>query len=84
MYYIYLKYPLSTQPVCERPPLLQGWKAHSRALVSVEVFEVDDRLFVLTASADGSAGLWTLDGDHVGSFGQEAMWNITEPATYQR
>ena len=75
---------MSTQPVCERPPLLQLWKAHERALVSVEVLDVADRLFVLTASADGSAGLWTKDGDHVGCFGQETMWNITETATYQR
>ncbi|XP_070846027.1 cilia- and flagella-associated protein 337 [Chaetodon trifascialis] len=72
------------EPVCERPPLLQRWKPHKRALVSVEVLEVADRSFVLTASADGSAGLWTKDGEHVGSFGQEVMWNITEPATYQR
>ncbi|XP_041819391.1 WD repeat-containing protein 49 [Chelmon rostratus] len=72
------------EPACERPPLLQCWKAHKRALVSVEVLEVADRLFVLIASADGSAGLWTKDGEHVGSFGQEVMWNITEPATYRR
>ncbi|KAK9530591.1 hypothetical protein VZT92_012082 [Zoarces viviparus] len=72
------------KPVGERPPLLQRWKAHERALVSVEVLEVAERSFVLTASADGSAGLWTKDGDHVGSFGQEKMWNISEPATYQR
>ncbi|KAM7371002.1 hypothetical protein PAMP_010508 [Pampus punctatissimus] len=71
------------EPVCERPPLLQCWKAHMRALVSVEVLEVADRLFVLAASADGSAGLWTNDGDHVGSFGQEVMWDISDPATYQ-
>ncbi|XP_071319394.1 cilia- and flagella-associated protein 337 isoform X5 [Trachinotus anak] len=70
--------------VCERPTLLQCWKAHKRGLVSVEVLEVADRLFVLTASADGSAGLWTKDGDHVGSFGQEVMWNITDAAAYQR
>ncbi|XP_044035697.1 WD repeat-containing protein on Y chromosome isoform X2 [Siniperca chuatsi] len=72
------------ETVCVRPPLLQCWKAHNRALLSVEVFEVADRLLILTASADGSAGLWTKDGDHVGSFGQEVMWNITDPATYQR
>nr|XP_046232345.1 WD repeat-containing protein 49 isoform X2 [Scatophagus argus] len=72
------------KPVCERPPLLQRWEAHKRALVSVEVLEVTDRLFILSASADGSAGLWTKDGDHVGSFGQEMMWNITEFAAYQR
>ncbi|XP_068439589.1 cilia- and flagella-associated protein 337 [Clinocottus analis] len=71
-------------PDCERPPLLQCWKAHERALASVDVLEVADRLFVLTASADGSAGLWTKDGDLVGHFGQEKMWKICEPATYQR
>lgn len=81
---IYLWASLSTQPVCERPPLLQCWKAHQRAVVSVEVLELADRLFVLTASADGTVGLWTKYGDHVGSFGQEVMWNITEPAAYQR
>ncbi|XP_070783771.1 cilia- and flagella-associated protein 337 [Enoplosus armatus] len=75
---------LSTQSVCERPPLLRCWKAHKRAIVSVEVLEEAERLLILTASADGSTGLWTRDGDHVGSFGQEVMWNITEPATYQR
>lgn len=53
-------------------------------LVSVEVLEVADTLFVLTASADGFARLWTKDGDHVGYFGQEVLWNIKEPATYQR
>ncbi|KAG7226387.1 hypothetical protein INR49_013798 [Caranx melampygus] len=69
---------------CERPTLLQCWRAHERGLVSVEVLEVADGLFVLTASADGSAGLWTKDGDHVGSFGQKVMWNITDAAAYQR
>ncbi|XP_056286630.1 WD repeat-containing protein 49 isoform X2 [Pseudoliparis swirei] len=69
---------------CERPPLLQRWKAHDRALVSVDILEVAGRLFVLTASADGSAGLWTKDGDRVGSFGQEEVWDVCEPDTYQR
>lgn len=81
---VYLRCSFSTQPDCVRPPLLQCWKAHKRMLVSVEVLEVADRLFVLTASSDGSASLWTKDGDHVGCFGQEEVWNITEPATYQR
>ncbi|KAM4624514.1 cilia- and flagella-associated protein 337 [Polymixia lowei] len=72
------------EPVCERPPLLRCWKAHMGALVSVEVLEHADRLVFLTASVDGSAGLWTADGEHVGSFGQGTLWNITDPATYQR
>ncbi|XP_034427163.1 WD repeat-containing protein on Y chromosome isoform X2 [Hippoglossus hippoglossus] len=71
------------ESVGERPTLLQSWKAHERGVVSVEVLDVAERLFVLTASADGAAGLWTRDGDHVGSFGQEVMWNITDAAAYQ-
>lgn len=81
---MFLRCSFSTQSICERPPLLQCWKAHKRGLVSVEVLEVADKLFVLTGSSDGYAGLWTKDGDHVGSFGQEVMWNITDEATYQR
>ncbi|XP_029934265.1 WD repeat-containing protein on Y chromosome-like [Myripristis murdjan] len=79
-------YALDTmpKPVCERPPLLHSWKVPGGALVSVEVFGLADSLFLLTASADGSAGLWTQHGDLVGSFGQEVRWNITDPATYQR
>ncbi|XP_030019123.1 WD repeat-containing protein 49 [Sphaeramia orbicularis] len=68
---------------CEQPPLLQSWRAHTRAVVNVDVLEMAEKLFVLTASADGSAGLWTKDGGHVGSFGQEAIWNITDSNTYQ-
>lgn len=69
--------------VCEHPPLLQCWRAHLRGLLGVEVREVEDRRFILTASADGSTGLWTKDGDHVGSLRQEVMWNIADSATYQ-
>lgn len=81
---IYSKHSVSVQPVCERPPLLHSWKVPGGALVSVEVFGSADSLFLLTASTDGSAGLWTQHGDFVGSFGQEVRWNITDPATYQR
>ncbi|XP_047464109.1 WD repeat-containing protein 49-like isoform X3 [Mugil cephalus] len=72
------------EPICERPPLLQCWLAHKRAVVCVEVIEVADRLLVLTASVDGSAGLWTKDGGRVGLFGQEAIWNVSTPAAYHR
>ncbi|XP_020503835.2 cilia- and flagella-associated protein 337 [Labrus bergylta] len=75
---------IENQEVCECPPLLQCWRAHRGAVVSVEVLDVADRLFILSASVDGAAGLWTVDGDQVGSFGQEVMWNIFQPATYKR
>uniref|UniRef100_A0A8C6THN1 Si:dkey-202c14.3 n=1 Tax=Neogobius melanostomus TaxID=47308 RepID=A0A8C6THN1_9GOBI len=71
------------QVVSERPTLLHRWRAHSGALLSVEVLEMAERVFILSASDDGSAGLWTLDGDHVGLFGQEALWNLTDPCTFQ-
>ncbi|KAM9425879.1 cilia- and flagella-associated protein 337-like [Pholidichthys leucotaenia] len=67
---------------CEPPPLLQSWKAHKGALVHVDILEVDGRTLILSASVDGPAGLWTKDGDHVGFFGQEAIWNIID--VYQR
>uniref|UniRef100_A0A674MFQ7 Si:dkey-202c14.3 n=1 Tax=Takifugu rubripes TaxID=31033 RepID=A0A674MFQ7_TAKRU len=72
------------QPVCEQPPLLQSWTFQREELVHVEVFNVADQLWVLTASASGSVSLWTKDGDHVGSFGQQELWSITEPAPHQR
>ncbi|KAM3859581.1 cilia- and flagella-associated protein 337-like [Diretmus argenteus] len=77
---------VTQEPVSDRPPRLRCWKAYEEALVSVEVLELADadRLLLLTSSVDGSAGLWTDSGDHVGSFGQEVRWNITDPATYQR
>ncbi|XP_058476457.1 WD repeat-containing protein on Y chromosome [Solea solea] len=71
---------MQQETVSERPPRLQRWRAHERGVVSVDVLEVDDRLFVLSASVDGSAGLWTKEGDHVGAFGQEVMWNIAVAA----
>ncbi|XP_069547371.1 cilia- and flagella-associated protein 337-like [Brachyistius frenatus] len=75
---------IQQESACDRPPMLQCWRAHRRPLVCVDVLEVADQLFILTASVDGSAGLWTKDGDHVGGFGQEVMWNITDPASYRR
>lgn len=80
----YLRRCFSTQPGCARPPLLRRWKAHKRMTVSAEVVEAAEGPFVLTASADGAASLWTKDGDHMGCFGQEELWNMSEPATYQR
>lgn len=78
-----MMYFFDLQGVCEQPPLLRCWRAHTRALMCVEVLEMAERLFILTASADGSAGLWTIDGDHVGSFGQGVQWNVSDLCTYQ-
>lgn len=76
-----LRRSLSAQNACEPPPLLQSWRVQTGELVRVEVLAIAGRLWVLTASDDGSASLWTKEGDHVGRFGQRASWNIAEPAT---
>ncbi|CAL1599108.1 unnamed protein product [Knipowitschia caucasica] len=52
------------------PPRLHCWRAHTGPLTSVEVLQTVDGLFMLSASADGSAALWTQDGGRVGSFGR--------------
>ncbi|KAJ0015811.1 hypothetical protein NQD34_014101, partial [Periophthalmus magnuspinnatus] len=71
------------QTLSEGPPLLHCWRAHTGAVMAVEVLKMADTLFILSASADGSAGLWTQDGDHAGSFGQEVLWNLTDACSFQ-
>ncbi|KAJ0060181.1 hypothetical protein NL108_004028, partial [Boleophthalmus pectinirostris] len=74
---------IPNETVSELPPLLHCWRAHTGAVIAVEVLKRADRLFILSASADGSAGLWTQDGDHVGSFGQGVQWNLTDACSIQ-
>lgn len=73
----HLRGSVSTQPVGERPLLLQSWKAQREELVCVEVFGTAGRLWVLTASTDGSASMWTQDGDHVGCFSASGSRGIS-------
>lgn len=74
----------SEQPFSEKPPLLQRWTAYKMPLRHVEVLEVADMLLILAASDDGSAGLWTTGGKHVGHFGQKVIRNIADSTTYLR
>ncbi|XP_072043758.1 LOW QUALITY PROTEIN: cilia- and flagella-associated protein 337-like [Amphiura filiformis] len=66
-----------------RPPLRHQWKAHDLAVVSIEFIYQTFGLFVLTASTDWTARLWTLEGHFVGTFGQQQQWNLRNPETYQ-
>ncbi|KAM6951056.1 cilia- and flagella-associated protein 337 [Aplochiton taeniatus] len=74
---------VAEEPHLQCPPLRCSWRAHRGAVVSVEVLQRPDTLLVLSASADGSAGLWTAEGQHVGHFGQEPGWDAQDPDTYQ-
>ncbi|XP_023804859.1 WD repeat-containing protein on Y chromosome isoform X2 [Oryzias latipes] len=75
---------LQHEPFSEKPPLLQRWTAYKMPLRHVEVLEVADMLLILAASDDGSAGLWTTGGKHVGHFGQKVIRNIADSTTYLR
>ncbi|XDV45159.1 hypothetical protein PO909_013298 [Leuciscus waleckii] len=67
----------------ELPPLLHYWRGHERAIVSSEVLVYESRLFVLSASVDHRACLWTCEGGCVGCFGQKQQWDLSNPDTYQ-
>lgn len=61
---------LNFQVKTDRPKQLHVWKGHEGAIVSVEYVEHDTGCFILSASVDKTAKLWTVDGQYVGTFGQ--------------
>ncbi|BFZ18007.1 hypothetical protein BsWGS_21047 [Bradybaena similaris] len=65
-----------------RPPTAAFWKAHDLAVVSVQFIEHTAGDFILTASTDRTARLWTPQGHLVGTFGQKLLWNLTKPSTW--
>ncbi|XP_036384187.1 WD repeat-containing protein on Y chromosome [Megalops cyprinoides] len=65
------------------PPLLHRWRGHENTVVSVELLVFSGQLFLVSASADRRACLWTCDGHYVGFFGQEQRWSLCDPTTYQ-
>lgn len=56
------------------------WKAHLQAITSVD-FIAEHRL-ILTSSKDTSIRAWTLNGKHVGIFGQDEAWDLTDTKTF--
>lgn len=66
-----------------KPPLEAYWKAHDSAIVSVEYAKHDTGEYIITASTDKTARLWTLrEGQYIGTFGQKRSWNLKEPTTW--
>lgn len=64
------------------PPLIEQWKAHDSPIVSVEYISHDTGEYVLTASTDRTARLWSTQGHWVGTFGQKKSWNLKNPKTW--
>ncbi|KAK3758931.1 hypothetical protein RRG08_016011 [Elysia crispata] len=69
---------------CSRscPPLEAVWKAHDSAVVSVEYIQHDAGTFILTASTDKTARLWSPEGHFIGTFGQKEPWHLKTPSTW--
>ncbi|PIK42434.1 putative WD repeat-containing protein 49-like, partial [Apostichopus japonicus] len=65
------------------PALLFSWMAHEATVVSLDVITMSYGTFVLSASTDRTARLWTTEGHFVGTFGQEDKWNLRDSSTYQ-
>ncbi|XP_072168406.1 cilia- and flagella-associated protein 337-like [Diadema setosum] len=66
-----------------RPPLVNDWKAHDAAIVSIDYISHSCGNFILTASTDLTSRLWTAEGHFVGTFGQRMNWDLRNPDTYQ-
>jgi hypothetical protein len=56
------------------------FRAHISSITSVS--SIDTQNIILTSSKDCSVRLWTLDGDFIGTFGQDDAWDIEDPETY--
>ena len=55
------------------------WRAHDAAVIAVEYIEIGS--FILSASVD-EVRLWTGEGAHIGTFGQESEWQLRLWSTY--
>ncbi|KAK6170880.1 hypothetical protein SNE40_019170 [Patella caerulea] len=65
-----------------KPMLVSSWRAHDGTVVSVDYLEHEDGVFILSASTDKTARLWSTDGRYVGTFGQKQSWNLKHPSTW--
>ena len=60
--------------------LLFAWRGHVAAVSRLEYLKGIEG--VVSASTDCTVRLWTLSGQQVGLFGQEARWSLSERATW--
>ena len=53
------------------PPAKHRWQAHGKSVISLQVIDYFKQgQYILSASTDCTAKLWTLEGVVVGMFGQ--------------
>ncbi|KAM4706617.1 cilia- and flagella-associated protein 337-like [Discoglossus pictus] len=85
MFFVYI-WKISTYALHgpeEKPPsLLSCWRAHQCDIT--RVIPVSTHRLVITSSLDCTVRLWSLMGNHIGTFGQNQEWNITKPETWKQ
>ncbi|CAB3986376.1 WD repeat-containing on Y chromosome-like isoform X1 [Paramuricea clavata] len=65
-------------------PQQSRWQAHTKNVVSLQVVDsFQQGKYILSASPDCAAKLWSIDGVLVGIFGQGHTWNLRECSTPQ-
>ncbi len=58
------------------PDPVARWRAHTSEVLSIEYVPHDLQPLVLSASADCTVKLWTMQGQYIGMFGQVALWAV--------
>jgi WD40 repeat protein len=60
----------------------RSWRAHLAAVVSIEWVDYAEHQLLITSGSDCNVNLWTIDGMHIGTFGQAHPWNIARSTTW--
>mmetsp|Transcript_14488 Transcript_14488/g.27096 ORF Transcript_14488/g.27096 Transcript_14488/m.27096 type:complete len:1443 (-) Transcript_14488:197-4525(-) len=73
------------------PPiqLLNEWTGHESSIRSIEIVALDEEnwgsheLYLLSSGQDQGVHLWTISGEHIGSFGTNKSWDLVEKLTWR-
>lgn len=65
------------QRIKTSPELIGSWRAHDSSIVSLEYIEHEDGNYIVSASTDHTARLWSTEGHYVGTFGQVGVLQFT-------
>jgi hypothetical protein len=73
------------------PPiqLLNEWTGHESAIRSIEIISLDEEnwgsheLYLISSGQDQGVHLWTVSGEHIGSFGTHQTWDLLEKLTWK-
>ncbi|XP_013918661.1 PREDICTED: WD repeat-containing protein on Y chromosome-like isoform X2 [Thamnophis sirtalis] len=65
----------------ETPKYVNHWRAHLGPVLTLEVIDEDNIL--LSGSIDCTIRLWSLNGEYIGTFGQEEPWEIFNTSSWK-